>query len=172
MGRSGASAAAAATSLNRFTVVESATITSCGLAPISGAIFAPTRCGAPIQSRAFQPRIRSPPHSSLINGGDPLGDALGQRPQRIAVEIDDAFRQLEALAQVEQRIGGVERLGVGEGDGHRPSARSISSTAAAQAALSGATSSTWPVASIIRTRTSSPSGAHPPRHNPRRNGSG
>ena len=60
-----------------------------------------------------------------------------------------------------QRVGGVGGDRVFTGRAHQPrsdsrSARWISSTAAAQAALSGAMSSTWPVRSIIRTRTSSP----------------
>ena len=81
-----------------------------------------------------------------------------QRPKRIAVEIDQALGQMKAVAQGAQRIGGVGGPGLGEGEAHRrrPSARSISSTAAAQARVSGAISSTWPVRSIMRTRTSSP----------------
>ena len=51
---------AAARSLKRLTDVESATITSPGWAPTSGAIRSPTRRGQPIQSWRFQPPMRSP----------------------------------------------------------------------------------------------------------------
>ena len=57
---------AALSSLKRFTEVELQAITSPGAAPISGAIFAPIRAGAPIQSAAFQLRTRPNAHSSAI----------------------------------------------------------------------------------------------------------
>ncbi len=75
--------AAATSNLNRFTEVESATITSCGLAPISGAILAPIRCGAPIQSRLFQLRISSSPHSSVDHLRWRAAAALGSGPSEL-----------------------------------------------------------------------------------------
>src|SRR6218665_527447 len=83
-------------------------------------------------------------------------DRFRQRPERIAVEIDDAFREMEAVPEPSQRIGGIGGDRLGAGEAHRPNALRNSSTAAAHAAVSGATSSTWPVASSIRTRTLSP----------------
>ena len=57
--RPGRRLSAPAASLKRFTEVESATVTSLGLAPISRAILPPTRSGASIQPLTFQLRIRS-----------------------------------------------------------------------------------------------------------------
>ena len=85
------------------------------------------------------------------HGGD------GERPERIAVEIDQLFRQMKTRPHRCQRILDVQIAGMGKICGHlRPNARSISSTAAAQAAVSGAISSTCPLSGMKRTCTSSP----------------
>ena len=54
----------------------------------------------------------------------PLARRLGHRPERIAVEVDQAVGQVEALAQRPQRIGSVggDRFGVGSA----PSADALS----------------------------------------------
>ena len=69
-----------------------------------------------------------------------------QRAERIAVEIDHALRQGEPVAEPAQRIGGVARPGLFEG--HSPNPARISCLAFAQLAVSGATSSTWPVSGM------------------------
>src|SRR3546814_6100048 len=43
----------------------------------------------------------------------PLTRCLGQSAKRIAVEVDEAFAQVEAVAERRKRIGGVERRHVG-----------------------------------------------------------
>ena len=53
--------------------------------------------------------------------GDDLARSLDhgarQGAQRVAVEIDRAIRQREAVAEGGERIGAVKRLGIGEGHG-------------------------------------------------------
>src|SRR5215470_6234958 len=83
--------AAAVMHLNRLTEVESATTTSSGAAPMSGATFAPTRRGRSIHPAETHART-SP------------------RPQRVAVEIDDACGHLEGVAHRSQRIAPVELI--------------------------------------------------------------
>jgi len=72
--------------LNKFTEVESATITSSSPAPISRAMRAPNRAGMPIQSFLFQLRIRSSPHSrettSAMRPGVEAGSAPSELPSR------------------------------------------------------------------------------------------
>src|SRR3546814_12593759 len=43
----------------------------------------------------------------------PVGGRLGQRAERIAVEIDEAVAELEAIAETRERIGRVEFRGIG-----------------------------------------------------------
>ena len=64
----------------------------------------------------------------------------GQWPEGVAVEVNDAGREREVVAEGGERIGGVESLDIVER--HRPSAATISRFVSAQAALSGAISST------------------------------
>jgi len=75
--------AAATSNLNRFTEVESVTITSWGLAPISGASLAPTRCGALIQSAVFQLRISPSAHSFSTTSRWCGATALGKGPSEL-----------------------------------------------------------------------------------------
>ena len=112
------------------------------------------RCGGR-SSCSFQLRITNRP-ILLDQSALPLDRGAGQSAERIAVEIDQAVGQEEAVAAPAQRIGGVERADLLDRAVHRLSALSISRTVAAQAAVSGAISSTWPVRSIIRTFTESP----------------
>src|SRR3546814_11349645 len=43
----------------------------------------------------------------------PVGGRLGQRAERIAVEIDEAVAELEAIAETRERIGRVALRGIG-----------------------------------------------------------
>ena len=108
MCRPGRRPSAAASSLNRLTEVESATITSCAFAPIRRAILAPRRCGRSTQPCRFQLVIRSSPHCRRTTSWISACGRLGQRPERVAVEVDHAVRQGEALAPGRQRVGGVQ----------------------------------------------------------------
>jgi hypothetical protein len=93
--RSGRSANAAITSLNRFTEVESLTITCPGLAPTSRAIFPPPFAPAPVSVPPRIGRCPTPPHRLL----QPRRRRLRQPPQRVAVQVDQlGVRDDELLA--------------------------------------------------------------------------
>ena len=109
--RPGRACTAAASSLNRQTLVESAISSSLGLAPTIGASLAAMRVGQSIQSCFVQLAMRSSPHCRSAVSASAAGADLRQRAQRIAVEIDDAVRQTEPLAREGERVGGVELLG-------------------------------------------------------------
>ena len=112
--RPGRARTAAASSLNRQTLVESAISSSFGLAPTIGASLAAIRVGQSIQPCLFQLAMRSSPHCALDVSASAAGVAAGKRAERIAVEVDDALGQPEPLAREGQRIGGVELLSVVE----------------------------------------------------------
>jgi len=135
---SGRSCSAAAAALNRFSVVESATSTSEACAPMRPASLAPTRCGRRSQSCLFQEAIRSAPHSACTTcrrrarpsvaarrasraaGGlgararlaHALGRGPGQGAQGVAVEVDEAVGQQEALPEARQGVALVQALHV------------------------------------------------------------
>ncbi len=68
--------------------------------------------------------------------GDDLGHTRGggarQRAQRVAVQVDQPFGQVELLAQRRQRVGAVERGAVFTGDGHRASERGVGAAGSAR----------------------------------------
>ena len=66
------------------------------------------RPGASYQPASFHERIRPVPHSCSMVLRDALRDAFRPRPERIAVEIDHAVGQHEAIARVGERVGAVE----------------------------------------------------------------
>jgi len=135
---SGRSCSAAAAALKRFSVVESATSTSEACAPMRPASLAPTRSGRRSQSCLFQDAIRSAPHSACTTcrrrarrwvdarrasraaGGlgararlaHALGRGPGQGAQGVAVEVDEAVGQQEALAEARQGVARVQPLHV------------------------------------------------------------
>ena len=115
MRRPGRAFAAAASSLNRDTLVESAISNSLGLAPTIGASLAAMRVGQSIQPCFVQLEMRSVPHCSSAVARSALGRGRRQRAERIAVEIDDAVGNAEPLPREGKRIGGVELLGFFEG---------------------------------------------------------
>ena len=84
----------------------------------------------------------SPGHGCAARGAAHLLMVEGQRAKRAP------------LLKIPPPTG--PRPSPGNNAAHRPSAFSISATAAAQASVSGAISSTWPVRSIMRTSTVSP----------------
>ena len=104
---------AVASTLNRFSEVESAQITSSLRAPISRAIFAPTRRGRSIQRASFHERISPSPHSRSIDLAHARAGRAGQGAERVAVEVDHAVGQREGGAVRAQRIGLVARDAVG-----------------------------------------------------------
>ena len=107
--RSGRSCSAAASSLNKFTDVESAT---------TGTV----RCGANQLSDLRADAQRQADPVMLCPGADqrlapfsrhhlrnPRGCCLRQRAQRVAVQVDYALRQLEPVSEWRQRIGRIQR---------------------------------------------------------------
>ena len=80
--REGSRWSAATISLNRLAEVESPTITSSAAAPISGAIWAPSRCGASIQP-SFQLRISRSPHWRPAASANAAGVATGSAPSEL-----------------------------------------------------------------------------------------
>ncbi len=132
------SASAADNTLNRLTLVESATTSSPGPTPTSGAILSPMRCGSAIQPAVFQLPIRPWPHSCATTWATRAAVAARQHAQRIAVQVDQALGDVELLAQRRQGVGGVRRQGVvtgGHGRGFQR-ARSTARTGDASAAIS------------------------------------
>ena len=89
-----ARATAAASSLNRQTLVESAISSSFGLAPTIGASLAAMRVGQSIQPCLFQLAMRSSPHCAR-RLRQRAGVATRQRAERIAVEVDEPVGQAE-----------------------------------------------------------------------------
>ena len=67
----------------------------------------------------------------LDDSGDPRCRRLGQGAERVAVEIDDPLRQREAIAEGGERIGAVERYGIGTVEAHLGSSRKTARTGAA-----------------------------------------
>ena len=109
--RPGRACTAAASSLNRQTLVESAISNSLGLAPTIGASLAAMVVGQSIQSCLVQLAMRSSPHCRSAVSRQRRRRRFRQRAERIAVEIDEAFRQTEPLTSEGERVGGVELLG-------------------------------------------------------------
>ncbi len=99
---------AALSSLNRFTDVESPTITSPGPAPISRAILSAMRCDKVIQPAVFQLRIRPSPHSLSATAAILAAVAAGKYAERVAVEVDHPLR-IDTIHR-EQRPARCERI--------------------------------------------------------------
>ena len=76
-------ATAALSTLNRFTDVESPTLTSSGAAPISGAMAAPVRAARSIQPASFQLRMRPSPHSFVASAASRAGVRRGNAPSEL-----------------------------------------------------------------------------------------
>jgi hypothetical protein len=74
---------AALSTLNRLIDVLSVATTSPSLAPISGAILLPSRCGSSNQPALFQERIRPWPHSSVTARATRAGAATGSTPSEL-----------------------------------------------------------------------------------------
>ena len=74
---------APAISLNRFTEIESVTITSSAAAPISRAILAAVRCGAVYQPASFHERISPCAHSRSIASRIRAATARGMAPSEL-----------------------------------------------------------------------------------------
>ncbi len=79
----GRASKAAASSLNRFTEVESATTVLVGAAPISRPIVSPTRNGRSIQRCSIQARISDLPHSRATTSATRCGVAFGTVPNEL-----------------------------------------------------------------------------------------
>ena len=102
--RPGPGRTAAASSLNRQTLVESATSNSLGLAPTIGASLAAIRVGQSIQPWLVPAGDQVLAPLALGRRAQTAAVAERQRAERIAVEIDDALRQREPLAREGKRV--------------------------------------------------------------------
>ena len=68
-------------------------------APISLPMRSPILRGCTIQPALFQPLISCSPHSCDSMFATRSRAAIGKRPERIAVHVDDAFRDVEERAR-------------------------------------------------------------------------
>ena len=127
---------AAFSTLNRLTEVESAATHSPGFAPIRRAILSPMRGASSIQPALFQLPIRSDAPFLRHHLLHARRRGLGHHAERVAVQVDQPGREGELLAQVRQRVGGVQRQGVFAGLHRLSSSRSTARTGLASALIS------------------------------------
>ena len=116
--RPGRSRAAATRVLNRVTLVESPTTTSSASTPTSGASRRATRVERDVQPAVFQDADEARAPLPAYDLGDAVGHGAGQRPQRVAAQVDHAVGQVEELPPGGEGAPSIELDGVVPGERH------------------------------------------------------